>query len=124
MVEFSPDCSFGVLTLPHEDSLEQAHLWSQWLAAYPDCTPIEGGYRNHAFTALVEKQRIAQARSGAADPEGTHGGPRLGAGPGGYGRVLGESIQRPSSLGPGRPAAQCGRLPMGDRLLDQARPAA
>ena len=63
MVEFSPDGSFGLLTLPHENALEQAHLWSQWLAAYPDCTPIECGYRNHAFTALVEKQRIAQARA-------------------------------------------------------------
>ena len=63
MVEFSPDCSFVVLTLPHEDPLEQAHLSSQWLAAYPDCTPIEWGYRKHAFTALVEKQRIAQARA-------------------------------------------------------------
>jgi hypothetical protein len=37
MVEFSPDCSFVLLTLPHEDPLEQAHQWSQWLAAYPDC---------------------------------------------------------------------------------------
>jgi hypothetical protein len=63
VVEFSPDCSFGVLALPHEDPLEQAHLWSEWTAAYPECTPIERGYVKHAVTALIEKERIALTRA-------------------------------------------------------------
>ena len=118
------DFSIEMFTLPHEDPLDHARLFSEWTAAYPYSTPIERGLIHQAAVALMEKRRIERDPRHVADSEGPDGRPRLGAGPGGYGRVLGGQVQRSLPVGPGRPASQCGRLSMGHRLLVQARPAA
>ena len=60
----SPSFSRAMLTLPHEDPLEHEQLRNDWINAYPNSSPIEQGYIEHAVTVLIEKRRIQRA----ADP--------------------------------------------------------
>jgi len=55
------DFSIETLTLPHEDPLEPARLFSEWMAAYPCSIPIERGLIHQAAVALMEKRGIERA---------------------------------------------------------------
>jgi len=52
------DFSIEMFTLPHEDPLDHARLFSEWTAAYPYSTPIERGLIHQAAVALMERRRI------------------------------------------------------------------
>jgi hypothetical protein len=58
MTVSSSGFSVEALTLAHEDLAENRRLYNEWVTAYPCTDPIERGYLEQAFTALIEKRRL------------------------------------------------------------------
>ena len=63
MTVFSTGFSVEALTLAHEDLAGNQQLYNEWMTAYPCQDPIERGFIEQAFTALIEKRRSGRVRA-------------------------------------------------------------